>query len=668
MRATAGHQDHRRTLAALVLLALVAVLAPAAPARALGLSAPKTVTATALSQDQIRLTWTAGTGAAGYRVLRSGSSGGPYQQVASTTEREWTDEGLTAATRYWYVVVSTSGDLTSRPSREVSATTWINPPQGVRATGAPDRITLSWEPSPGATGYTVLRWNNGSYESRGDTTGTSFVDTAVTTGPEYLYRVRAVSASSSNESAEVWARVGAPSTITLTVSPARTEAGQAALLTAKVVAADPDTPTFLGGVYFYADGRALQGAWLDSSGRAEVVTSLPVGAHTVYAQFAGSQTPAVGASASAAVAHPVVPAYGQVNYGSYRTYGFGTVTPSSVAVADVTGDGRADLLMGTYTYAELPEDNCKLLVLAQRPDGTLAPPQVLATHGYPNGTVVLATGDVDADGDTDVAAIADSGVDVFVQQAGGLAAPVLLPLATRPTDLRLADLNADRRADLVVAEQDRLTVHASMDGRTFAPPVLVDDGYDRGLVDTADLDGDGRRDIVQLTNTTATLEVFTQTAEGGFARAGAYPVPDGTARGIGSMAAGDLTGDGRADVAVTAGGNKPGSRLLVFPQTGAGALGAPVAYPHYDIPQPLVLADVNGDALLDAVTAHGGWQAAGVSLQRPDGQLGRERLWGLPYASSYPGRGLAVGDLTGDGRPDLVLADYNSGLVVLPQV
>ncbi|MEV0426349.1 FG-GAP repeat protein [Micromonospora sp. NPDC050495] len=37
-------------------------------------------------------------------------------------------------------------------------------------------------------------------------------------------------------------------------------------------------------------------------------------------------------------------------------------------------------------------------------------------------------------------------------------------------------------------------------------------------------------------------------------------------------------------------------------------------------------------------------------------------------ASSYPGRGLAVGDLTGDGRPDLVLADYNSGLVVLPQV
>ena len=37
----------------------------------------------------------------------------------------------------------------------------------------------------------------------------------------------------------------------------------------------------------------------------------------------------------------------------------------------------------------------------------------------------------------------------------------------------------------------------------------------------------------------------------------------------------------------------------------------------------------------------------------------------FPYASHYGPQGLAIGDLTGDGRPDIAIADYNHGLIVL---
>jgi hypothetical protein len=54
-----------------------------------------------------------------------------------------------------------------------------------------------------------------------------------------------------------------------------------------------------------------------------------------------------------------------------------------------------------------------------------------------------------------------------------------------------------------------------------------------------------------------------------------------------------------------------------------------------------------------------------VYLQQANGALGAESLATIPYASHYNPHGLAVGDVNGDGAPDVAVADYNHGLVVL---
>jgi TatA/E family protein of Tat protein translocase len=72
---------------------------------------------------QVALSWSAAAGVTTYNVKRSGTSGGPYARIASTSATSYTDEGLAAATTFYYVVSSTGSSTESGNSVEVSATT-----------------------------------------------------------------------------------------------------------------------------------------------------------------------------------------------------------------------------------------------------------------------------------------------------------------------------------------------------------------------------------------------------------------------------------------------------------------------------------------------------------------------------------------------------------------
>jgi cellulose 1,4-beta-cellobiosidase len=85
-------------------------------------AAPTGLTAKSGS-GQIALSWSAGPGVTTYNVKRSGTSGGPYARIASTSASSYADEGLAGGTTFYYVVSSTVSSTESGNSVEVSATT-----------------------------------------------------------------------------------------------------------------------------------------------------------------------------------------------------------------------------------------------------------------------------------------------------------------------------------------------------------------------------------------------------------------------------------------------------------------------------------------------------------------------------------------------------------------
>jgi len=352
---------------------------------------------------------------------------------------------------------------------------------------------------------------------------------------------------------------------------------------------------------------------------------------------------------------------------SYLAFPTGS-RPEAVAIGDVNGDGRNDVVMTTSFYFDAANDY-KVFVFLQNADGTLAPP-----IKYPTGSSYVcmaqtaSIGDVDHDGRNDVV-IGNSGcgIEVFLQDSGGaLGAGVSYP-SVDSSRVRIADLNNDGLLDVVGIGwgTDTASVWLQNAGGTLESPLaygVLHGGYDD--LEVGDVNGDGLPDIVVMSGqlyADPNVGVLTQKAGGGFNAPAYYSV--GTDLLSAGVAFGDVNGDSANDVVVTYGGNSPGSKIGVFLQNGSGTLHPVVSHISYDSPKAVEIAEVTGDGRKDVVVVHSGWFALGVYRQLPGGTLQAEEMYAAPYGSDNP-HGLAIGDINGDGQNDIVTTDFGQGLVV----
>jgi hypothetical protein len=328
----------------------------------------------------------------------------------------------------------------------------------------------------------------------------------------------------------------------------------------------------------------------------------------------------------------------------------------AVAIGDVTGDGRNDVVVATFFGGST--DDLRVFVLPQQADGSLGAHVSYATRAtYGCHPTTLAIGDVNGDGRKDVVlGEMDCGFEILLQAADGTLADGGLRSNAPVYKARLVDLDADGRLDLVSLGWGTGQVQVwrgTASGLAVAPETYAIEHFGYEDLAVGDINADGRPDIVITSGqgeTSKSLAILRQQPDGSFGNAEYREVDP--VWGAWGVDIGDIDGDGRNDIVASWNGNAP-TYLGVFRQQADGSLGAMQPIATYDIPSAVKIVDMDGDGRSDIVVTHRGWSTVGVYRQRSDGSLSEEDRYFAPINGFNPDH-LDVGDVNGDGRPDVV--------------
>lgn len=248
----------------------------------------------------------------------------------------------------------------------------------------------------------------------------------------------------------------------------------------------------------------------------------------------------------------------------------------------------------------------------------------------------------------------DNGAAVLQADAAPPCTPGLRELVT--PDLEAAAgiaagfLDLGRSTDLVVARSNDVAVLLGKGHHAFAPAPSYT-AFGASAVALADLDRDGKLDLV--VGAPGGIDLARGNGDGTFTSTGAASSPTQPL----SIAVADLDLDGDLDLVTSgAGGSSLGLYLLDNGQVTVAS-----AVPVGPTPGRVVIADVDGDDYPDLVVTESGVSPGVVSV-----------LWGGPGATFSAPQDLAVpslpfsaavGDVTGDGHLDLVVADGGAGVI-----
>jgi FG-GAP-like repeat len=195
------------------------------------------------------------------------------------------------------------------------------------------------------------------------------------------------------------------------------------------------------------------------------------------------------------------------------------------------------------------------------------------------------------------------------------------------------------------------------------PPITIPEGVD--YLATGDFNGDGKADLVAMSDSSDGLTVLLGNGDGTFAAVAAHPAAEYE---ILDVVVGDFNGDGTPDLAVQT--YAPGAQISVaiLLGNGDGTFKSGQVLPFPNGSSYLVGADFKGDGVLDLAGSNyvgGSCPSSGsvlVLLGKGDGSFAPAAI--SPSAGSCPGP-MAVRDFNGDGIADMVVLDSDDTITVL---
>jgi hypothetical protein len=348
-----------------------------------------------------------------------------------------------------------------------------------------------------------------------------------------------------------------------------------------------------------------------------------------------------------------------------NTYSSGGYSPTSVALADVNGDGTLDVIVANWcATSDTCSDGGTVGVLLGNGDGTLQP-----VHTYNSGGLYasfVTVRDLNGDGKTDLIVANSSmapgavgGIGILFGNGDGTFQPAV-SFASDGSPIygvAVADFNHDGIPDIAVANwQDQnwpywgtVSVLLGTGGGKFQAAQTYSSGYWTNSVVAADVNGDGAADL--LVGDSGSVSVLLGVGDGTFQPATAYP--SGGNEGC-WIAVADVNGDGKLDLVAANqfGPNRVDgySTVRILLGNGDGTFRPVTRYSAIYGAYSVVVADLNRDHKLDILVTG---SKLDVFWGQGDGTF--RRAPGMPF---YGGT-IAVGDVDGDTRADVVQAVNN---------
>jgi hypothetical protein len=314
---------------------------------------------------------------------------------------------------------------------------------------------------------------------------------------------------------------------------------------------------------------------------------------------------------------------GDGTFQAARTFDSGLTFASSIAVADINGDSKLDVVAISGASCGRPECLSYFSVMFGNGDGTLGPWHKYSTGGYDTASVALA--DVNQDGKMDVvvaslcsntSCVGDSSVSVILGRGNGSFQPaeVFDSGASGIVSIAVSDVNGDGKPDVMVAHAQVGVLLGNGDGTLQSAKLVPTNSYP-GFIMAADLNHDGKQDMI----------------------------------------IGTSFGSGHEEVGVLLGNGDGSFQPIQFFDTNASSRFGKIA---------MVAGDVNGDGKLDIIASLNCGAACDTSpvvvlLGNGDGSLQKAQRYysgGRNYSSGNY-NGIALADLNGDSKPDIAVTN-----------